>query len=61
MPALDGAPVEGTEAFVADADASPGDAQPISMGTTVYIGLAVTSHDDTVLGTAQFRNVTATP
>ena len=35
--------------------------QTISMSTTVYIGLAVTSHADGTLCTATFDNVTATP
>jgi hypothetical protein len=33
----------------------------VSMGTSVYIGLAVTSHDDDELCAATFNNVTATP
>ena len=32
-----------------------------TMSTSVYIGLAVTSHDDGELCTATFQNVTATP
>ncbi len=35
--------------------------QTITMTTGVYIGLAVTSHNDGVLCTATFQNVTATP
>lgn len=35
--------------------------QNVSMGSSVFIGLAVTSHDDGVLNTATFDNVTATP
>lgn len=35
--------------------------QTITMGTSVYIGLAVTSHNDGILCTATFDNVTATP
>lgn len=35
--------------------------QNISMGSSVFIGLAVTSHDDGVLNTAIFDNVTPTP
>jgi uncharacterized repeat protein (TIGR01451 family) len=35
--------------------------QTITMGANVYIGLAVTSHNDGVLCTATFDNVTATP
>ena len=35
--------------------------QNVSMGSSVFIGLAVTSHDDGVLNTAVFDNVTATP
>ena len=35
--------------------------QTISMGSSVYIGLAVASHNDGVLCTATFDNVTATP
>jgi uncharacterized repeat protein (TIGR01451 family) len=35
--------------------------QTISMGSSVYIGLAVTSHNDGTLCTAKFDNVTATP
>ncbi len=33
----------------------------ITMSSTVYIGLPVTSHNDGTLGTAVFDNVTATP
>jgi hypothetical protein len=33
----------------------------IYMGSSVYIGLAVTSHDNSVLSTSTFDNVTATP
>ena len=33
----------------------------ISMGSSVYIGLGVTSHNDGTLCTAKFDNVTATP
>lgn len=33
----------------------------ISMGTTVYIGMAVTSHNDAVLNTAEFSSVYAAP
>ena len=36
-------------------------AQTISMGSSVYIGLGVTSHNDGVLCTGTFDNVTATP
>jgi len=32
-----------------------------SMGPSVYIGLALTSHDNTRLATATFQNVTVTP
>ncbi len=35
--------------------------QNISMGSSVFIGLAVTSHNDGTLCTATFENVTATP
>ena len=35
--------------------------QTIYMGTSVYIGLGVTSHNDGVLCTATFDNLTATP
>jgi uncharacterized repeat protein (TIGR01451 family) len=35
--------------------------QTITMGTSVYIGLGVSSHNDGVLCTATFDNVTATP
>ncbi len=35
--------------------------QTITMTTGVYIGLAVTSHNDATLTTATFQNVTATP
>ena len=35
--------------------------QTISMGTDVYIGLAVTSHNDGTLCTATFDNVNAVP
>jgi hypothetical protein len=35
--------------------------QSISMGSSIYIGLAVTSHNDGTLCTATFDNVTATP
>jgi hypothetical protein len=35
--------------------------QTISMGSSVFIGLAVTGHNDGVLCTATFENVTATP
>lgn len=35
--------------------------ETVSMGSSVFIGLAVTSHDDGVLNTAIFDNVTATP
>jgi hypothetical protein len=35
--------------------------QTISMGSSVFIGLAVTSHNDGILCTATFENVTATP
>ena len=35
--------------------------QSITMTTGVYIGLAVTSHNDATLTTATFQNVTATP
>jgi glucose/arabinose dehydrogenase/regulation of enolase protein 1 (concanavalin A-like superfamily) len=33
----------------------------INMGSSVYLGLAVTSHDNTALCTASFNGVTATP
>jgi hypothetical protein len=35
--------------------------QTISMSSSVFIGLAVTSHNDGTLCTAVFENVTATP
>jgi len=35
--------------------------QSITMGSSVYIGLGVTSHNDSTLCTAVFDNVTATP
>ncbi|HWB01682.1 MAG TPA: SdrD B-like domain-containing protein [Verrucomicrobiales bacterium] len=35
--------------------------QTISMGSTVYIGLAVTSHDEGNICTSSFQNVTAVP
>jgi hypothetical protein len=35
--------------------------QTITMGSNVYIGLAVTSHNDGTLCTAVFDNITGTP
>ena len=35
--------------------------QDISMGTTVYVGLATTAHDNNVLTTARYRSVTVQP
>ncbi|MBN2686454.1 MAG: carbohydrate-binding protein [Pontiellaceae bacterium] len=38
----------------------PGSAQTISMGSSVYIGLAVTAHNESLLSTATFDQVTLT-
>jgi len=40
---------------------TPIGSQAITMNSTVYIGLAVTSHNDGVINMATFDNVTATP
>lgn len=37
------------------------DAKPLGMGEDVYVGLALTSHDNTQVGTATFENVSVTP
>ena len=38
-----------------------GAAQTIPMGTGVYLGLCLTSHDNTTLNTSTFDNITVVP